>query len=153
MTQNTKAKAVIDRVNHSITVSKAFNEKASIYGTKEYDELTEIQTKHPNFRIIVKSPSRKSVPLGKITYEQMEKYIKSHDKNDKSIWNEYLKLRGKTDIDEDEDKDENEDEIRVKVSVSFFEVKKWFVKQYPCFKEEAKTRKKEIKKILEKEVV
>ena len=151
MTQNTKAKAVIDRVNHSITVSKAFNEKASIYGTKEYDELTEIQTKHPNFRIIVKSPSRKNVPLGKITRAQIEKYIKSHDDDSKSIWNEYLKLSGKTDDDADEN--ENEDEIRVKVSVSFFEVKKWFVKQYPCFKEEAKTRKKEIKKILEKEVV
>jgi hypothetical protein len=153
MTQNTKAKVVIDRVNRIITVSKSYNEKASIYGTPEYFDFVDIQAAHPNYRIIVKNPSRKSIPLGKITYEQMEKYIKSHDKNDKSIWNEYLKLRGKTDIDEDEDKDENEDEIRVKVSVSFFEVKKWFVKQYPCFKEEAKTRKKEIKKILEKEVV
>jgi hypothetical protein len=55
--------------------------------------------------------------------------------------------------DNDDDEDEDEDEIRVKVSVSFFEVKKWFSKQYPCFKEEAKARKKEIKKIMEKEVV
>jgi hypothetical protein len=149
--KNGNAKAVIDRVNRTITVSKAFNAKASIYGTSEYDDLTKIQTAHPNYRIIVKNSSRKSVPLGKITYEQIEKYIKSHDKEDKSIWNEYLKLRGKTDNDEEED--ENEDEIRVKVSVSFFEIKKWFAKQYPCFAEEAKARKKEIKKILEKEVV
>ena len=151
MTQNTKAKAVIDRVNHSITVSKAYNAKASIYGTDEYRELTDIQTKFPNYRIIVKNPSRKSVPLGKITRAQIEKYIKSHDDKEKSIWNEYLKLRGTTD-DEDEE-EENEDEIRVKVSASFFEIKKWFAKQYPCFVEEAKARKKEIKKILEKEVV
>ena len=78
----------------------------------------------------------------------IEKYIKTHDDDDKSIWNEYLKLSGKTDDDEDEN--ENEDEIRVKVSVSFFEIKKWFANQYPCFAEEAKARKKEIKKILEK---
>lgn len=151
MAQNTKAKAVIDRVNHSITVSKAYNAKASIYGTDEYRELTDIQTKFPNYRIIVKNPSRKSVPLGKITRAQIEKYIKAHDDKEESIWNEYLKLRGTTD-DEDEE-EENEDEIRVKVSASFFEIKKWFAKQYPCFAEEAKARKKEIKKILEKEVV
>lgn len=149
--KNGNAKAVIDRVNRTITVSKAFNAKASIYGTLEYDDLTKIQTDYPNYRIIVKNPSRKSVPLGKITRVQIEKYIKSHDDESKSIWNEYLKLSGKTDDDEDEN--ENEDEIRVKVSVSFFEVKKWFANQYPCFAEEAKVRKKEIKKILEKEVV
>lgn len=149
--KNGNAKAVIDRVNHSITVSKAYNAKASIYGTDEYRELTDLQTKFPNYRIIVKNPSRKSVPLGKITRAQIEKYIKSHDDKEKSIWNEYLKLRGTTD-DEDEE-EENEDEIRVKVSASFFEIKKWFAKQYPCFVEEAKARKKEIKKILEKEVV
>ena len=149
--KNGNAKAVIDRVNRTITVSKAYNAKASIYGTDEYRELNDIQTKFSNYRIIVKNPSRKSVPLGKITRAQIEKYIKAHDDDSKSIWNEYLKLSGKTDDDEDEN--ENEDEIRVKVSASFFEIKKWFAKQYPCFIEEAKARKKEIKKILEKEVV
>lgn len=143
--------AIVNRTNRTITITKAYNTKASIYGTIEYDTLTKIQSQNPGFRVVVQAPTRKSIPLGKITYAQMEKYIKSHDDDDKSIWNEYLKLRGKTDKDEDEN--ENEDEIRVKVSATFFEVKKWFSNQYPCFKEEAKARKKEIKKILEKEVI
>lgn len=144
------ANAIVNRTNRTITITKAYNAKASIYGTIEYDTLTKIQSQNPGFRVVVQSPTRKSVPLGKITYAQIEKYIKSHDDETKSIWNEYLKLRGKTDNDEDET--ENEDEIRVKVSVTFFEVKKWFAKKYPHFTKEAKARKEEIKKILEKEV-
>ena len=145
------ANAIVNRTNRTITITKAYNAKASIYGTIEYDTLTKIQSQNPGFRVVVQSSTRKSVPLGKITRPQIEKYIKSHDDENQSIWSEYLKLRGTTD-DEDEEK-ENEDEIRVKVSASFFEIKKWFAKQYPCFAEEAKARKKEIKKILEKEVV
>lgn len=144
------ANAIVNRVNRTITITKAYNAKASIYGTTEYDVLTKIQSENPGFRVVVQSPTRKSIPLGKINYDMIEKYIKSHDDEEKSIWNEYLKLRGKTNNDEDED--ENEDEIKVKVTVSFFEVKKWFVKKYPELLTDAKERKKEIKKIMEKEV-
>ena len=143
------ANAIVNRTNRTITITKAYNAKASIYGTIEYDTLTKIQSQNPGFRVVVQPSTRKSVPLGKITYAQMEKYIKSHDDDKKSIWNEYLKLRGKTE--EDEDENENEDEIRVKVSVTFFEVKKWFANKYPHFTKEAKELKKEIKKIMEKE--
>lgn len=142
-------KAIIDRKNRTITITKAFNAKASIYGTDEYDELIKIQNQNQSFRIVVQSPRRNNVPLGKITCEQIERYIKSHDDKNKSVWNEYLKLRGKSENDDDA----NEDEIRIKVSVSFFEIKKWFANKYPHFIKEAEKRKKEIKEILEKEAV
>lgn len=143
------SKAIINRKNRTITITKAFNAKASIYGTDEYEELSMIQNQNQGFRIIVQSPRRNNIPLGKITYEQIERYIKSHDDKDESIWNEYLKLRGKT----DKNKNANEDEIQIKISVSFFEVKKWFVNKYPHFIEEAERRKKEIKEILGKEAM
>ena len=141
--------AIIDRKNRTITITKAFNAKASIYGTQQYEELTKIQNQNQGFRIVIQPPRRNNVPLGKITRVQIEKYIKSHDDEKESIWNEYLKLCGMTDNDENE----NEDEIRVKVSVSFFEVKKWFAKKYPHFTEEAEARKREIKKLLGKEAM
>ena len=143
------SKAIINRTNRTITITKAFNAKASIYGTNEYDELANIQKQNQGFRIVIHPPRRNNIPLGKITRVQIEKYIKSHDDEKESIWNEYLKLCGMTDNDENE----NEDEIRVKVSVSFFEVKKWFAKKYPHFIEEAEKRKKEIKEILGKEAM
>ena len=143
------ANAIVNRTNRTITITKAYNAKASIYGTIEYDTLTKIQSQNPGFHVVIQAPSRKSIPLGKITRSQIEKYIKSHDDENESIWNEYLKLCSMTD--NEDDKDENEDEIRVKVSVTFFEIKKWFVKKYPHFIEEAKARKREIKKILGKE--
>ena len=139
------ANVIIDRKNRTITITKAYNAKASKYGTDEYYELSEIQNAHIGYRINVKNPTHKKLPLGKITYEQIEKYIKAHDKNDE-IWNEYLKLRGKTDINEYED--ENEDELEIKVTASFFEIKKWFAKKYPDLLEDAKARKKEIKEII-----
>ena len=142
-------KAIIDRKNRTITITKAFNAKASIYGTPEYEELTKIQSQNQGFRVVVQTPHRNNIPLSRITYEQMEKYIKTHDDENKSIWNEYLKLRGKSDINEID----NEDEIQVKISVSFFEVKKWFSNKYSHFTEEAEKRKREINAILGKEAM
>ena len=143
------AKTIIDRKNKTITNTKAFNAKASIYGTPEYEELTKIQNQNQGFRIVVQTPHRNNIPLSRITYEQMEKYIKTHDDENKSVWNEYLKLRGKSDNNEID----NEDEIQVKISVSFFEVKKWFSNKYSHFTEEAEARKREIKKLLGKEAM
>jgi hypothetical protein len=141
------AHAIIDRENRTITITKAFNAKASIYNSKEYDDLAEIQNAHPSFRLIIKAAKRKSIPLGRITYEQMEKYIKAHDDSNETHWNEYQKLRGVSD-----DAGENEDEINVNVSVSFFQIKKWFVKTFPEITKEIDARKKEINEIMNKEV-
>ena len=142
------AHAIIDRENRTITITKAFNAKASIYGTDEYEELAEIQKVYPKFRLIIKATKQKSIPLGRITYEQMEKYIKAHDDSNETHWNEYQKLRGVSD-----DAGENEDEINVKVSASFFEIKKWFVGAFPEILKSIETRKKEIKAIMNKEAM
>ena len=143
------ANAIIDRENRTITITKAFNAKASIYNSEEYKDLSEIQNAHPNFRIIVKAAKRKSIPLGRITYEQMEKYIKAHDDDKKTRWNEYQMLRGIS----DDDAGKNEDEIYVKVAASFFEIKKWFVKTFPEITEKIENRKEEIKAIMNKEAM
>lgn len=143
------AHAIIDRENRTITITKAFNAKASIYGTQEYEELAEIQKVYPKFRLIIKAAKQKNIPLGRITYEQMEKYISAHDDEKKTHWNEYQKLRGVS----DDYAGENEDEINVKVSASFFEIKKWFVGAFPEILESFETRKKEIKAIMNKEAM
>lgn len=171
------AHAIIDRENRTITITKAFNAKASIYNSEEYKELATIQNAHPNFRLIIKAAKRKSIPLGRITYEQMEKYIKAHDDDKETRWNEYKKLRGISDDDtkdnkgdakdnngdvneknndvkdeKDGVKDENDD-FGVKITASFFEIKKWFVKTYPDITTKIETRKEEINKILNKEAI
>lgn len=143
------AHAIIDRENRTITITKAFNAKASIYGTQEYEELAEIQKVYPKFRLIIKAAKQKNIPLGRITYEQMEKYIKTHDDDKKTHWNEYQKLRG---IVTSDDKDKNND-FEVKITASFFEIKKWFVETYSDITQKIETRKEEINKILNKEAI
>ena len=54
----------------------------------------------------------------------MESYIEAHDDKDKTIMAEYLKLRGKS---------EEAVEIGAK-SASIFEIKKWFLNQFPEIK-------------------
>ena len=142
------AHAIIDRENRTITITKAFNAKASIYNSEAYKELANIQNAHQGFRLITVATKRKNIPLGRITYEKMEKYIKTHDDENKSRWAEYQKLRGIT----DDDTNEKEDEINVNVSVSFFQIKKWFVKTFPEITKEIDARKKEINEIMNKEV-
>lgn len=142
------ATAIIDRKNRTITITKAFNAKASIYNSEAYKELAKIQNAHQDFRLIIVAAKRKNVPLGRITREQMEKYIKAHDDDEKTHWNEYQKLRGIS----DENEEENEDELKVKVAVSFWEIKKWFVKTFPEITKEIDARKKEINEIMNKEV-
>ena len=129
--KNGNAKAVIDRVNRTITVSKAFNAKASIYGTPEYDDLTKIQTDYPNYRIIVKNPSRKSVPLGKITRAQIEKYIKSHDDESNSIMVEF-KIRCGTPIDPAD---------QLPTPYTYAENKAWFLDKFKAVAKSYENRK------------
>lgn len=131
----------IDRKNSTIIISKAFDKKASIYNSSEYKELQAVLMAHPTFDLEVKSAKHSSA-LGKVTFADIEKYIKNNDDENQSIWKKYTVLRGWT-----EETDEN-DKFSVKQSASFFEIKAWFVEQFPEINKSIKNRRTEINNIL-----
>ena len=141
------AHVIINRKNNTIEITKDFDKKASIYGSKSYEELMEIQNAHPTFRIVVKSTHRKSSPLGKISAKDMEKYIKEHD-NTGNLLKEFYKLRGK----DENGKDIEEEGFRINTAVPFVDLKKWFVKNFSEIEQMIEERKKEVEKILNGEV-
>lgn len=138
------AHVIINRKNNTIEITKEFDKKASIYDSDSYNELMKIQNAHPDFRVVVKSTHRKSSPLGKISYTDIEKYIREHDTNGE-IMKKYFILRGKN----EDGTNMEEDGFSVNTAVSFFELKKWFVKTFPEIEHMIEARKETVNKILE----
>ncbi|MBQ8176627.1 MAG: hypothetical protein IJ035_06280 [Oscillospiraceae bacterium] len=110
----------INEKNRTIELmSKKFATAASKYGTPEYMDLQAARRDYPNYKVVVKSTSRTNSGFKGLTYEYMEKYIKSHgteaEKTEK--FNAYKNIR-----------------LDVKCLASataYREVKKWFLEQYP----------------------
>lgn len=68
-----KNKIIINRMENTIEVSKAFYNKACKYGTPEYEMLTAVTAQNPTFALKFKEVKKKTYTG--LTLEQMEKYI------------------------------------------------------------------------------
>jgi len=120
--------------SRSIEVSKKFNTLASQYGTPEYNDLQAVRRDYPGFKVVVVAP-RKATKGNKpsfkgLTYEYMESYISKHDDENSSIMEAYMILRGISD----------DAEEAFAESCSYFEIKTWFLNQYPAIAEFHKKR-------------
>ena len=70
-----KAEIKVDIINNTITITKAFRKKASVYGTDEYVALRKVIMENPTYSIIITSPKKKSYK--DLTFQRMEAYIKT----------------------------------------------------------------------------
>lgn len=99
--------------------TKKYETAASKYGTDEYIEVQNARRDYPNYRVVRRNRKiKKNDTIKGLTYEVMEKYIKSHDKEN-SIKNHYDFLRGKAD--------------GSVCSASYGEIKKWFLSTFKEF--------------------
>lgn len=122
---------IINEKKKTVEMTKKFATAAKRYGTDEYHQLQEVRHAYPDFKVIIarsKAPSKKSYKG--LNYEYMEAYIQKHDDEDKTIMQEYLTLRGKTE----------EAEAAMAESVSYPEMKEWFLKKFPAIEEFHKMR-------------
>ena len=94
----------------SIEVSKAFANKASHFGTEQYEELRAVMRDLPDFTVMVKAaPKPRRSYMKGLPYELMECFISMHDE-DGSIMQDFLCLRH---------------------GCSYAEVKRWFFAKFP----------------------
>lgn len=108
--------------NRVIEITKKFEKAASYFGTDEYKALQEVKRDYPEYTVVVKKAAKRVCDSFKgLTYEYMEKYIKTHD-NAAEIMNEYLDLRALSD---------EAMEIGAE-SLSYAEIKEWFLGMYPA---------------------
>lgn len=109
--------------NYTIEMTKTFATASNRYGTEEYEILQKICEKHPNYKPVIKTTKRKSTDNFKgLTYNFMEKYIKSHDNAETNLA-DFMLLRGKSE----------EAEALEAESASYAEIKEWFLATYPAF--------------------
>ena len=101
----------INFFKNTIEASTYFVKKAGVYGSYEYHTLMNVQREHPAFALKILPPKQKTAPI--ITYDFMRNYIVLHSENEENL-NDFDKL--------------------VLCNANYFQVKKWFVEQYPIFK-------------------
>lgn len=109
---------------HALVITKAFEKKARLYGTKEFEKLAKARTDFPTYEIVVKSTQKKkknSNPYSGLTYNYMEKYITAKN-ND--LLKEFNIMRGKPENEED----------ALPEKYEYREIQKWFLEKFPEIK-------------------
>lgn len=113
-------------ITKKIEMSKREAKAAGKVNTAEFNELNTLRTIYPTFEIEIKTSSAKKKGAFKgLTYEYMEKYISTHDDENKTIMNEFKMMRGAT----DEAKEVLAD------SLTYTEIKNWFLNKYSAINE------------------
>ena len=107
----------INYANRTIEISKAFANKASVYGSDEYSLLKEARKDNEGFAVVVVSTNRKVSKNSKITMADIERYISFHDDEAGSKMKTFEGLKNA----------KKNGELR---DVSFFEIKKWFFETF-----------------------
>ena len=108
----------INYANRTIEISKAFANKAQVYGSNEYALLKEVRNDNRGFAVTVVETKKKSAKNSRITLVDMERYISFHDDEENSKMSEFDALR-------------NAKERGDLYAKSFFEIKKWFFETFP----------------------
>ena len=107
-------------ITKKIEMTKTEAVKAGKIGSEKYEELNTLMNRFPTFEISIVKTSTKSVDrLKGLTYEYMEKYIKSHKAE---LLPEFYELCGK---------DENGKKKDFGLKLSYGEVRMWFLEQFP----------------------
>ena len=70
-----KANITIDHVTRTLSVSKAYNKKASVFGSLEYHELRRAIDENPGYNIVIKTVKKNS--YHGLSFSRMEEYIKT----------------------------------------------------------------------------
>lgn len=105
----------------TIVMTKAEAKDAGKFNSEKYNELLEIRSQFPNFRIVTKETPKKRDAYKGLTYEYMEKYIKDHAKEDQTIMDEFNTMRGY----------ENGKKAEFVEVATYGEVKAWFLLKFP----------------------
>ena len=98
----------------SIEITKTFADKASHFGSEEYNMLRKAMLDLPDFNVIVKATSkcRKHKVYGGINYEQIMGYISAHEYSEE-LMDEFMKLR--------------------ECGCNYGQIRKWFLTRFPEF--------------------
>ena len=140
---NAKKELTLDFSKNTINMTESFSKKAENYGSTEYNMLQNARKDYPEFEIIVTKKSKRVKDAHKgIDAEFMYNYIKKHDNDEEEVMNLFKGWFKKL--------EETDDGIEYILhnDVEFLNIRSWFLDQYTEFDEAIKTRKDNLKTII-----
>ncbi len=113
-----KTNIIVNTIESTITVTKAFYKRASVYGSAEYVEFHSAVQDNPDFEIVFKVVEKKT--YGGLTFGTMTEYIKTQPNSERML----VKMAAVMRV--------------AKAKNSLYPLtKKWFLATYPSYKENA----------------
>ena len=140
---NAKKELTLDFSKNTINMTESFSKKAENYGSTEYNMLQNARKDYPEFEIIVTKKSKRVKDAHKgIDVKFMYNYIKKHDNDEEEVMNLFKGWFKKL--------EETDDGIEYILhnDVEFLNIRSWFLDQYTEFDEAIKTRKDNLKTII-----
>lgn len=112
----------INMFERTIVLTKKEMNAASRYGSVAYKELQNARRDNPDYRVVTvtKTVKTQRETYKGLTYAYMEKYIKTHDDAEETIWAEYMMYRGTPINPADE----------LPVAYNYSQMKAWFLDKY-----------------------
>ncbi len=121
----------------TIELTPAEMKAAMIYETKEYENLQAMRRDYPDFRVVkIKAKKNKSDFAG-LDMKTIKAYVEKHGDEDQK---ENFAFISKKTVDEDGEYHEAQ---------SFFEIKKWFLNEFPEIKQGRVDYRKKVQAIYE----
>lgn len=131
---------VINNRKNAIEITKAFNKKASIFGSDEYKMLKKAKADFPTYRVVVKAASKRTFE-NRITMNDIIHYVAKTSGEDSEQMKTLQELRGKS-------VKEAGDIFEIEETANYTDIKKWFFATYSELAEKTEKRQKRIDEIL-----
>lgn len=125
----------IDFACSVIELTKAEMKEAQKYGSEMYKELMNARRDNPGFRAVEMKPKKSRSPLDKLDMKTVRAYVKAHGSDTQK--QEFLDMSTSH---------YTESGVYIEAK-SFFEVKKWFLVEFPEYKEAVDDHEKEMERI------
>ena len=127
----------INEKKMSIELTNAEMKEARKFGTKEYRDLQEARRDYPNFAVVEKKSKNKS-DFANLNLKTIKDYVAKHGDDEQK---EALSFMTKKRVDAESGE--------YSEPVSFFEVKNWFLNEFPELKKQRTEYRQRVQEILD----
>lgn len=127
----------INEKKASIELTTAEMKEARKFGTKEYRDLQEARRDYPNFAVVEKKSKNKS-DFANLNLKTIKDYVAKHGDDEQK---EALSFMTKKRVDAESGE--------YSEPVSFFEIKNWFLNEFPELKKQRAEYRQKVQSILD----
>ena len=131
------SKMKINMNKKTIELTKSEMKSATVFGTTEYDDLQTIRSHYPNFRVVEIKSKRNTSDFANLTLNDIKTYVAKRGTDEQK---DHFSFISKRTVTEDGEYCEAQ---------PFFQIKAWFLNEFPEIKETRKEYRTKITSIYE----